>query len=250
MLRHNICKTATFAYHGVLNAAEGGPAILRLTVKPDRPGSSAGETRSIDYDRVVIAGVEYLLPVAVKFDVQISNREFHNESVYRDYRKFGAESNIKIEPDRERFRPCPSRAPVFMVAGAGKSQRQAAQDNLQGHACPTEIRMRRSLVSHATEDIVRASDLTRARCCKLLSNHSLRNHSLQFIRYRPLHGCVIPYHSSRHCENDSPSDLLWFIREHRTYTFKPFVHTVPVFLHTQSGLFEHFQEHKPLPRVQ
>lgn len=96
-----VCESSNFPYHGLIEVAEDGSAVLRLTVEPEKPEYDAWESRTIDYDRVTIAGAEYLLPVADTLFMEIGNTDFRNESVYRDYRKFSAESVIKAAPDKE-----------------------------------------------------------------------------------------------------------------------------------------------------
>jgi len=97
-----VCENSNFPYHGLIEVAEDGSAVLRLTVEPEKPESNAWESRTIDYDRVAIAGVQYLLPVADTLFMEIGNTDFRNQSVYRDYRKFTAESVIKPAPGKER----------------------------------------------------------------------------------------------------------------------------------------------------
>jgi hypothetical protein len=97
-----VCKTSHFPYHGLVYVAEDGLTIMRLTVDPEKSTAEQQETRSIDYDRVTIAGADYLLPIADTFERQIAKTDYRNESVYRDYRKFAADSTIKIAPDSDR----------------------------------------------------------------------------------------------------------------------------------------------------
>jgi hypothetical protein len=92
------CKTHEYPYHGTVSILEDPLQIVRLTVEPDNVPQNQ-ESRSIDYDRVTIAGSEYLLPITDTFERVRDKVYFHNESVYRDYRKFGSESTIKAIPD-------------------------------------------------------------------------------------------------------------------------------------------------------
>jgi len=94
------CKSAEHPYHGEIFISEDGPPILRLTVEPDEVPENR-ESRSIDYDRISVAGADYLLPVADVFERARDKFEFRNESTYREYRKFSADSTIKISPDSD-----------------------------------------------------------------------------------------------------------------------------------------------------
>ena len=92
------CKSHNHPYHGTISVAEGSLSILRLTVEPEGvPGNE--ESRSIDYDGVTIAGQEYRLPIADTFERVKDKVHFRNESTYRDYRKFTANSEIKVESE-------------------------------------------------------------------------------------------------------------------------------------------------------
>lgn len=95
------CKSAEHPYHGEIYISEHGFAILRLTVEPDNVPQNR-ESRSIDYDHISIAGTEYLLPIADTFERIKDKTEFRNESIYRDYRKFSADSTIKVSTDSDR----------------------------------------------------------------------------------------------------------------------------------------------------
>jgi len=92
------CKTHEYPYHGTVSVLDDPLQIVRLTVEPDNVPQNQ-ESRSTDYDRVTIAGSEYLLPIADTFERVRDKMYFRNESVYRDYRKFGSESTIKAIPD-------------------------------------------------------------------------------------------------------------------------------------------------------
>jgi hypothetical protein len=95
------CKTHEYPYHGTVSVVDDPLQIVRLTVEPDNVPQNQ-ESRSIDYDRVTIAGAEYLLPIADTFERFKDKVYFRNESTYRDYRKFGSESTIKAIPDGAR----------------------------------------------------------------------------------------------------------------------------------------------------
>jgi hypothetical protein len=91
------CKSTDYPYHGAIYFSED-PAIVRLTIEPENV-PQVRQTQSIDYGRVSIAGAEYLLPVTDTFERLTAKLHFRNESIYRDYRKFTADSSIK--PDLE-----------------------------------------------------------------------------------------------------------------------------------------------------
>jgi hypothetical protein len=95
------CKTREYPYHGTISVLDDPLQIVRLTVAPDHVPQNE-ESRSIDYNRVTIAGAEYLLPIADTFERVRDKVYFRNESIYRDYRKFGSESVIKPIPDGQR----------------------------------------------------------------------------------------------------------------------------------------------------
>jgi hypothetical protein len=95
------CKSHVYPFHGEISIAEDGLSILRFVVAPDNVPQNQ-ESRTIDYDQVSIGGAPYLLPIADTFERMQGKTYFRNESVYRDYRKFSADSSIKVAPDQER----------------------------------------------------------------------------------------------------------------------------------------------------
>ena len=94
------CKTHEYPYHGAIYISADTLTIVRLTVIPDHV-PQIQDSRTIEYDHVNIAGAEYLLPVADTFERTRGKWYFRNESVYRDYRKFTADSAIQVGPGQE-----------------------------------------------------------------------------------------------------------------------------------------------------
>jgi hypothetical protein len=89
------CKAITYAYHGLLYIAKDPLRIMRITMESeDVPASHSPGSESVDYEMVSVAGSEYLLPVADVYETYTGKTLFKNESVYRDYQKFTAESSM------------------------------------------------------------------------------------------------------------------------------------------------------------
>jgi len=90
------CKNLKYSYHGVVYVDPESLDILRITHVPqDVPKSYIDFTMSVDYGRVTVAGNEYLLPVGDRLETA-GQMQFRNESTYGSYRKFVAESGLKI----------------------------------------------------------------------------------------------------------------------------------------------------------
>ena len=94
-----VCKTSDYPYGGAIYISPDNASILRITVAPENPKPQDAGAHSIDYGRVTIAGSEYLLPVADSYQQVFGKTEIRNEAVYRDYRKFTADSTIRLAPD-------------------------------------------------------------------------------------------------------------------------------------------------------
>lgn len=95
------CKAITYAYHGLLYIDKQALRIMRITMEPeDVPASHSPGSESVDYEMVSAAGGDYLLPVADTYETHTGKTLFKNESIYRDYRKFTAESSMStsMEP--------------------------------------------------------------------------------------------------------------------------------------------------------
>jgi hypothetical protein len=95
------CKAITYGYHGRVYVEKDSLRIMRITLEPeDLPPSHSPGSESVDYATVSVAGGEYLLPVADTYETQTGKILYRNESAYRDYRKFTAESSMStsMEP--------------------------------------------------------------------------------------------------------------------------------------------------------
>ncbi len=82
------CTSVRFGYHGLLYIAANGPRVMRITQVGDNvPAPYPHGEGSVDYDPVMVAGAEYLLPVADEARSEISGRYFRNQSTYGGYRE-------------------------------------------------------------------------------------------------------------------------------------------------------------------
>jgi hypothetical protein len=89
------CKAITYAYHGLLYIDRHALRIMRITQEPEEvPASHSPGSELVDYEMVQVAGGEYLLPVADTYETHTGKTLFKNDSIYRDYRKFTAESSM------------------------------------------------------------------------------------------------------------------------------------------------------------
>jgi hypothetical protein len=94
------CKAITYAYHGLLYIDRNALRIMRITMEPeDVPASHSPGSESVDYEMVTVAGNDYLLPVADTYETHTGKTLFRNDSAYRDYRKFTAESSMSTSMD-------------------------------------------------------------------------------------------------------------------------------------------------------
>ena len=94
------CKSVTYGYHGLLYIERNSLDVMRITLEPeDVPVSHSPGSESVDYERVTVAGAEYLLPVADTYETSTGKILFRNDSVYQDYRKFTAESSMTTTMD-------------------------------------------------------------------------------------------------------------------------------------------------------
>jgi len=98
----NTCKSLKYAFHGLLFIRQGTTEILRITHIPENLPSSYVQGESfVDYGRVMVAGNEYLLPVADGIEATINKTQFRNLSTYSEYRKFVADSTLKPAVDQQ-----------------------------------------------------------------------------------------------------------------------------------------------------
>jgi hypothetical protein len=95
------CTSVRFGYHGLLYIATEGvpgaapPRVMRITQVADKvPAPYPPNEGSVDYDPVMVAGAEYLLPVADEARSEMGGKHFRNQSTYGTYRKFVAESTM------------------------------------------------------------------------------------------------------------------------------------------------------------
>lgn len=89
------CKAFRYAYHGLAYVDVGSLDILRLTQVPDDvPTSQVQFSFSVDYGRVMVAGQEYVLPIADHVEGSSGSTLFRNESTFGSYKKFVAEANL------------------------------------------------------------------------------------------------------------------------------------------------------------
>jgi len=96
------CKDKNYAFHGLLYVDANSLDILRIEDVPDGlPANYFQGNTSVDYGRVTVAGSEYLLPVADRIETTAGKTLFRNDSVYKDYRKFVAESTLKADTESE-----------------------------------------------------------------------------------------------------------------------------------------------------
>ncbi len=91
-------------YHGSIYADPETGAIWRITSVPtDFPDELLTKSMStvIDYDRVDIAGRDYLLPMTAVVALEAPTRNDRNELEFRNYRKFEAKSRITYASSNE-----------------------------------------------------------------------------------------------------------------------------------------------------
>jgi hypothetical protein len=89
------CKERNYAFHGMLFIDAESLDILRIAATPDDlPTTFALGEEAVDYARIIVAGNEYLLPVADRIETWNGKTLFRNDSTYADYKKFVAESTL------------------------------------------------------------------------------------------------------------------------------------------------------------
>jgi hypothetical protein len=94
------CKSVRYGYHGQLYVDKSSLRIMRITLEPeDVPESHSPGSETVDYQRVAVAGAEYLLTVADTYETHTGKILYRNESEYRDYKKFTAESSLTTSMD-------------------------------------------------------------------------------------------------------------------------------------------------------
>ncbi|HTS66234.1 MAG TPA: aspartyl protease family protein [Candidatus Acidoferrales bacterium] len=121
------CKSVTYGYHGLLYIERDSPRVMRITLEPeDVPVSHSPGSESVDYERVTVAGAEYLLPVADTYETNTGKILFRNESVYEDYRKFTAESSMTTTMEPVTSAPPVKAAPPATTSRAAEKPMEAA----------------------------------------------------------------------------------------------------------------------------
>jgi hypothetical protein len=99
------------AYKGLIYADENTGEIGRITfVAVDIPKSFpvSKATEILDYDAVDISGQQYICPLVAKLYMQAERQSSKNEIEFRNYRKFGTETNIKYDMDPNAPPPLPA----------------------------------------------------------------------------------------------------------------------------------------------
>ena len=103
-LRLSDLAKAIIPYHGSVYADPAAGAVLRITdTATDIPRSLRTEQISteIDFDEVAIGGATYLLPTEAVVSVLLPRSKVRNELIFRNYRKFEAQSDIKFGAETE-----------------------------------------------------------------------------------------------------------------------------------------------------
>lgn len=100
-LSRDYYAAAFVAYYGEVFADPGSGAVLRITKElsgiPPELETESSQT-VIDYDKVAIGGVEYLLPSSAYVEMKIRSGRLRNEMSFEGYRKFEANSTITFQP--------------------------------------------------------------------------------------------------------------------------------------------------------
>ncbi len=88
------------AFHGLIYIDSNSYAIRRISIEAESVPSAFPVQESaitVDYDVVAVGEHDYMLPVSAEMLVRMGRRSLvRNEITFRDYRRFGAESNIKF----------------------------------------------------------------------------------------------------------------------------------------------------------
>ncbi len=100
-LSRDYLAAAFVAYYGEVFADPATGAVVRITkelseIPPELETESSRTV--IDYDKVVIGGVDYLLPSAASVEMTIRSGRLKNEMLFDGYRKFEANSTITFQP--------------------------------------------------------------------------------------------------------------------------------------------------------
>ncbi len=88
-------------YHGLIYADKEFPSIMRITLEADDIPASFPVQRAktlLDYDFVDISGHQFVLPLYSQLEMRTSGELSKNETQFRLYRKYEAESKIILDP--------------------------------------------------------------------------------------------------------------------------------------------------------
>ncbi|HEY7304322.1 MAG TPA: hypothetical protein VH601_09420 [Bryobacteraceae bacterium] len=119
------------AYNGLVYADENTGEIDRIKfVAVDIPRSFpvTEATEILDYDAVDISGQRYICPLVARLFMRADRQSSKNEIEFRDYRKFGTESNITYDLDPNAPPPLP----------ANKTEEQPASHGSADSATPAQ----------------------------------------------------------------------------------------------------------------
>jgi VWFA-related protein len=87
-------------FHGLIYIDSNSYAIRRITIEAENVPAEFPVQESaitVDYDVVAVGEHDYMLPVSAEMLVRMGKRALvRNETNFRDYRRFGAESSIKF----------------------------------------------------------------------------------------------------------------------------------------------------------
>jgi hypothetical protein len=109
-------RTIVVGYHGLIYADRDTNAVIRITmdadgIPTDFPIRTAGET--LDYDSVTISGQKFILPIKVDMRMRDGKVLMKNQSEFRLYNKFGADTSIQFGdvPDLLKDNPPKDKSP-------------------------------------------------------------------------------------------------------------------------------------------
>ena len=90
----------TPGYHGLIYADKEFPSIMRITLEADDIPSSFPVQKAntlLDYDFVDISGHQFVLPLYSKMEMRAGAEQSRNETQFKLYRKYEAESKIILD---------------------------------------------------------------------------------------------------------------------------------------------------------
>ena len=122
------------AYKGLVYADENTGEISRIKfVAVDIPRSFpvTEATEILDYDAVTISGQQYICPLVARLFMRADHQSSKNEIEFRDYRKFGTETNITYDVDPKAPPPLPASKTEEQPARPTSSKPPAAKPSPQ-----------------------------------------------------------------------------------------------------------------------